>query len=187
MNYSNNEPIKLTRDAYVVAIPAGHAVTLPQGTEVMITQSLGGSYTLLVPTYGGLFRLANRDADAIGKEPTSDAQNARSEALTGEALENEIWQALKTCFDPEIPVNIVDLGLIYDMKISPLPDGQNRVDVKMTLTAQGCGMGASIAMDAQSKLLDLPGVKEADVQVVWDPPWGPEKISPEGRTLLGIH
>jgi metal-sulfur cluster biosynthetic enzyme len=92
---------------------------------------------------------------------------------------------LKTCFDPEIPVNIVDLGLIYDMEISQLADG-SRVDVKMTLTAQGCGMGGSIAADARNKLLDLAGVVEADVQVVWDPPWTPEKISPEGRALLGI-
>jgi metal-sulfur cluster biosynthetic enzyme len=97
-----------------------------------------------------------------------------------------VWQTLKTCFDPEIPVNIVDLGLIYDMRILQLEDG-SRVDVRMTLTAQGCGMGGSIASDARNKLLDLPGVVEADVQVVWDPPWTPEKISPEGRALLGIH
>ena len=158
---------------------------LPQGTEVMITQSLGGSYTLLVPSYGGLFRLSNRDADAIGKETRPEAAS-QGQALTGEALEKEVWQTLKTCFDPEIPVNIVDLGLIYDMQIAQLSDG-SRIDVKMTLTAQGCGMGGSIAADARNKLLDLPGVVEADVQVVWEPPWTPEKISPEGRTLLGIH
>jgi probable FeS assembly SUF system protein SufT len=187
MSYQTDEPIKLTRDCQVVAVPAGHTLMLPQGTEVMITQSLGGSYTVMVPSYGGLFRLSNRDADAIGHEtrPTEGASPS-GEPLTGEALENEVWQALKTCFDPEIPVNIVDLGLIYDMQISPLNDG-SRVDVKMTLTAQGCGMGGSIAADARNKLLDLAGVVEADVQVVWDPPWTPEKISPEGRTLLGIH
>jgi probable FeS assembly SUF system protein SufT len=186
MSYQTDEPIKLTRDCQVVAVPAGHTLMLPQGTEVMITQSLGGSYTLLVPSYGGLFRLSNRDADAIGRE-TRPAESATTGlALTGEALEQEVWATLKTCFDPEIPVNIVDLGLIYDMNISPLDDG-SRVDVKMTLTAQGCGMGGSIAADARNKLLDLPGVVEADVQVVWDPPWTPEKISPEGRTLLGIH
>jgi len=185
MSYQTDEPIKLTRDCQVVAVPAGHTLMLPQGTEVMITQSLGGSYTLLVPSYGGLFRLSNRDADAIGKE-TRPETAAQGQALTGEALEKEVWQALKTCFDPEIPVNIVDLGLIYDMQIAQLSDG-SRIDVKMTLTAQGCGMGGSIAADARNKLLDLPGVVEADVQVVWDPPWTPEKISPEGRTLLGIH
>jgi probable FeS assembly SUF system protein SufT len=185
MSYQTDEPIKLTRDCQVVAVPAGHTLMLPQGTEVMITQSLGGSYTLLVPSYGGLFRLSNRDADAIGKETRPEAAS-QGQALTGEALEKEVWQALKTCFDPEIPVNIVDLGLIYDMQIAQLSDG-SRIDVKMTLTAQGCGMGGSIAADARNKLLDLPGVVEADVQVVWEPPWTPEKISPEGRTLLGIH
>ena len=100
--------------------------------------------------------------------------------------EQQVWDQLRNCYDPEIPVNIVDLGLIYDMQISQLNDG-SRIDVKMTLTAQGCGMGGSIAADARNKLLDLPGVVEADVQVVWDPPWTPEKISPEGRALLGIH
>jgi probable FeS assembly SUF system protein SufT len=186
MSYQTDEPIKLTRDCQVVAVPAGHTLMLPQGTEVMITQSLGGSYTLLVPSYGGLFRLSNRDADAIGRENRPVEGASTSQALTGEALEREVWAALKTCFDPEIPVNIVDLGLIYDMNISELQDGA-RVDVKMTLTAQGCGMGGSIAADARNKLLNLPGIVEADVQVVWDPPWTPEKISPEGRALLGIH
>jgi probable FeS assembly SUF system protein SufT len=186
MSYQTDEPIKLTRDCQVVAVPAGHTLMLPQGTEVMITQSLGGSYTLMVPSYGGLFRLSNRDSDAIGKETRPEGAVAQGQALTGDALENEVWQTLKTCFDPEIPVNIVDLGLIYDMQISQLSDG-SRIDIKMTLTAQGCGMGGSIAADARNKLLDLPGVVEADVQVVWEPPWTPEKISPEGRTLLGIH
>jgi len=192
MDLRPDEPIKLTRDCPVVAVPAGHTLTLPQGTEVMITQSLGGSYTLLVPSYGGLFRLSDRDADAIGREQRSGEGTgegsgpSQGKALTGEALEREIWETLKTCYDPEIPVNIVDLGLIYDMHVDQLADGA-RVDIKMTLTAQGCGMGTSIAADARNKILDLPGVVEADVQVVWDPPWTPEKISPEGRALLGIH
>ena len=186
MNYTGNDPVLLKRDVQVVAIPAGNAVALPEGTEVVITQALGGSYTLLVPTYGGLFRLASKDADAIGKESGAEDAEARRQ-LVGEELEKEIWQTLKTCYDPEIPVNIVDLGLIYDMQVLPLAEGANRVLVKMTLTAQGCGMGASIAGDAQNKLLNIPGVQEADVQVVWDPPWTPEKISPEGRTLLGIY
>jgi probable FeS assembly SUF system protein SufT len=186
MSYQADEPIKLTRDCQVVAVPAGHTLMLPQGTEVMITQSLGGSYTLMVPSYGGLFRLSNRDADAIGHDARPEASAASDQPLSGEELEKQVWSALKTCYDPEIPVNIVDLGLIYDMKIMQLPDG-SRVDVQMTLTAQGCGMGGSIAADARNKLLDLPGVVEADVQVVWDPPWTAEKISPEGRALLGIH
>jgi len=188
MDIRPDEPTKLTRECQVVAVPAGHTLVLPEGTEVMITQSLGGSYTLLVPSYGGLFRLSDRDADAIGREKRTGESSGppHGEALAGEALEREVWQTLKTCYDPEIPVNIVDLGLIYDMHIDQLADGA-RVDVKMTLTAQGCGMGTSIAADARNKILDLPGVVEADVQVVWDPPWTPEKISPEGRALLGIH
>jgi len=165
MSYQTDEPIKLTRDCQVVAVPAGHTLMLPQGTEVMITQSLGGSYTLLVPSYGGLFRLSNRDADAIGRDHRPSEVTASGQALTGEALEKEVWETLKTCFDPEIPVNIVDLGLIYDMRISQLEDG-SRVDVKMTLTAQGCGMGGSIASDARNKLLDLSGIVETDVQMV---------------------
>src|SRR5262245_4396774 len=112
MSYQTDEPIKLTRDCQVVAVPAGHTLMLPQGTEVMITQSLGGSYTLLVPSYGGLFRLSNRDADAIGRETRPAESASTGQALTGAALEQEVWSTLRTCFDPEIPVNIVDLGLI---------------------------------------------------------------------------
>ena len=185
MNYLGSDAITLSRDVQVVAVPAGHTITLPKGTEVGITQALGGTYTLMAPTYGGLFRLSDKDADAIGKVSRAN-EAATAKPLEGAELEGEVWQRLKTCYDPEIPVNIVDLGLIYGMVISPLTEG-SRVDVKMTLTAQGCGMGGSIAADAQGKLLDIPGVKEADVQVVWDPPWTPEKISPEGRTLLGIQ
>jgi probable FeS assembly SUF system protein SufT len=185
MNYLGGDAITMSRDAEVVAIPAGHKITLPKGTEVAITQALGGTYTLMVPTYGGLFRLADKDADAIGKESHAQAATTKT-PLSGEELEKEVWDRLKTCYDPEIPVNIVDLGLIYNMEISPVESG-SRVDVKMSLTAQGCGMGGSIASDAQNKLLDIPGVTEADVQVVWDPPWTPERISAEGKTLLGIR
>src|ERR1041385_2847479 len=142
---AGNDPIKLKRDVQTVAVPAGYAVTLPQNTEVVVTQSLGGSFTLLVPSYGGLLRLASRDADAIGKEVPPEAEAASAQPLTGDALQQRIWDVLKTCYDPEIPVNIVDLGLIYDLKILPLEDEKNRVEVKMTLTAQGCGMGKLIA------------------------------------------
>ncbi len=177
-----DEQVKLSRDCEAVQIPAGHTVTLPQGTVAIITQSLGGTYTLQVPSFGGLYHLAGKDADAIGREPTT----APSAAADGQSLEQQVWEQLKTCYDPEIPVNIVDLGLVYDMQISPLSAGSSRVDVKMTLTAPGCGMGTSIAYDARMKLLDLPGVEEADVEVVWDPPWSPQMISPEGRALLGM-
>ena len=175
------EHIEFTRDCEAVEIPAGHAVVLEKGTEAMITQSLGGTFTLQVPAYGGLFRLAGKDADAIGKEPPPPA-----DATIAGNLEEQIWGALKTCYDPEIPVNIVDLGLVYDMRISAEDAGGNRVDVKMTLTAPGCGMGTSIAADARLKLLGLPGVTEADVQIVWDPPWSPQMISPEGKERLGM-
>jgi len=178
----STEQVELSRDCEVVQIPAGHRVTLPKGTVAIITQSLGGTFTLQVPSYGGLFRLPGADADAIGKEVL--AAQATSSA---DNLETQVWEQLKTCYDPEIPVNIVDLGLVYDMQVAPLADGQSRVDVKMTLTAQGCGMGASIAHDARMKILDLPGVEEADVELVWDPPWSPQMISPEGRQLLGME
>jgi probable FeS assembly SUF system protein SufT len=176
------DQVELTRDCEAVEIPAGHAVVLEKGTEAMIVQSLGGTYTLRVPAYGGLFRIAGKDADAIGKEPT-----AAPDPSTGEGdLEQQVWDQLKTCYDPEIPVNIVDLGLVYDMRVTPEAEGGNRVDVKMTLTAQGCGMGTSIAADARQKLLGLPGVSDADVEIVWDPPWTPQMISPEGKERLGM-
>ena len=180
------DQVKLSRDCEAVQIPAGHTVTLPQGTVAIITQSLGGTYTLQVPSFGGLYRVAGQDADALGKEPTPPQATREPAALSSDDLEAEVWGQLKTCYDPEIPVNIVDLGLVYDMQVSKLPSGNSKVDVKMTLTAPGCGMGASIAHDARMKLLDLPRVEQADVDLVWDPPWSPQMISPEGRALLGM-
>ena len=174
------ERIELSRDIQGVQIPAGHTVLLEKGTEVYITQSLGGSYTVQAPAYGGLFRITSADVDAIGKEPSQSAVVPPQ----GD-LEQQVWDVLRTCYDPEIPVNIVDLGLVYDMRISP-EEGDKQVDVKMTLTAQGCGMGTSIAADARSKLLALPGVADANVEIVWDPPWNPQMISPEGRERLGM-
>src|SRR5262245_37214971 len=153
--------IELSRDCDAVEIPAGTPVVLERGTEVMVTQALGGSFTLRVPAYGGLFRIAGKDADAIGREPLQAP--APSEGGGGD-LEQMVWEQLRTCYDPEIPVNIVDLGLVYDMRISPTTEGQQRVDVKMTLTAPGCGMGVSIAADARLKLQGLPGVSDAEVR-----------------------
>ncbi len=181
----STEQVELSRDCDAVQIPAGHTITLPKGTVAIITQSLGGTYTLQVPRFGGLFRITGTDADAIGKQSEAPASAADSGA--DDSLEAQVWEQLKTCYDPEIPVNIVDLGLVYDMQLSPLGDGASKVDVKMTLTAPGCGMGASIAHDARQKLLGLPGVEEADVELVWDPPWSPQMISPEGRALLGME
>jgi len=178
----NVERVVLSHDCEAVEIPAGRPAMLKKGVEAYITQSLGGSYTLQVPSYGGLFRIAGKDADAIGKPVV--AAPAAAEAAGD--LEQQVWEQLKTCFDPEIPVNIVDLGLVYDMQITPEADGKRRVDVKMTLTAPGCGMGVSIAADAQQKLLELPGVSDANVEIVWDPPWNPQMISPEGKERLGL-
>ncbi len=178
------DEVELTRDCEVVQIPHGIPVTLPKGTQAIITQALGDTYTLQVPRMGGLFRLADRDADAIGKEGKGPAASPAAEA--GSVTEEMVWDELKNVYDPEIPVNIVDLGLVYDMRIEPLASGGNKINVAMTLTAQGCGMGPSIAMDAQRRLEMLPGVEEADVQVVWDPPWNPQMISPEGKEKLGM-
>jgi probable FeS assembly SUF system protein SufT len=175
------ERVEITRDCEAIQIPAGTRVTLEKGIEVFITQSLGGTYTLQFPAYGGLFRVASKDADALGK-----ASEEVSTTVAEGDLESMVWEQLKTCFDPEIPVNIVDLGLVYGMELTPLDDGTQRVDVKMTLTAQGCGMGATIAIDARHKILSIPGISDANVDVVWDPPWNPQMISPEGRERLGL-
>jgi len=177
------ERIELARDCEAVQIPFGHTVTLEKGTDVVITQSLGGSYTVQAAAYGGLFRIAGEDADALGKEPVAAPAEAAADAPD---LERQVWDVLRTCYDPEIPVNIVDLGLVYDMRVTPSASGGNRVDVRMTLTAPGCGMGNFIGADARQKLLALPGVEEADVEIVWDPPWNPQMISPEGRERLGM-
>jgi probable FeS assembly SUF system protein SufT len=183
-----NEWVELSRDCEAVMVPAGHTVLLPQGTKAVVTQSLGGSYTLHVPEYGGLLRISNRDADALGftAAPETEKPADTGEPLPTEQLEPLVWEQLRTCYDPEIPVNIVDLGLVYDMQIQPREDGKSRVDVKMTLTAQGCGMGASIAADAKYKILALPSVDEAEVEIVWSPVWNPNMISPEGRAKLGM-
>jgi probable FeS assembly SUF system protein SufT len=177
------ERVELSRDVEAVQIPAGARSTLEKGCEVIITQSLGGTYTVQVPAHGGLFRIAGKDADALGKTP--EQAQASGPVAAGD-LEAMVWEQLRTCYDPEIPVNIVELGLVYGMEVAKQPDGSQKVDVKMTLTAQGCGMGASIAMDARHKLLALPGVSEANVELVWDPPWNPQMISAEGRARLGI-
>jgi len=174
--------VELARDVEAVQIPAGNAVPLTAGTSVSITQTLGGSFT--VQCSGALFRIAGKDADALGQDAPTESGNKNSK---GDLNEEKIWEALKTCYDPEIPVNIVDLGLVYDMCQDELPDGGNKISVKMTLTAPGCGMGPVIAGDAQSKLLELDGVADASVEVVWDPPWHQSMISPEGRKILGIE
>ena len=186
----NVTSVELARDCEATQIPAGNPLILPAGTQVDITQTLGGTYT--VHAMGGLFRIAGKDADALGIQPDSTsagAADAGTEQLVeaGPVDEKAVWETLKTCYDPEIPVNIVDLGLVYDMNIQPLSDGKSKVSVKMTLTAPGCGMGTVIAGDAQQKLLYLPGIEEAEVEIVWDPPWHQSMITPAGRRVLGLE
>lgn len=176
-----SEEIQLKREVDAIAIPAGTIRKLAAGTEVVITQDLGGTFTVHTPHEGGLFRIQGKDADALGKKVVTETKSTG-----GAAGEDEIWAVLKTCYDPEIPVNIVDLGLIYSLEMKKTDGGGHRVEVKMTLTAQGCGMGPSIAADARQKILSLEGVQEAQVDVVWDPPWGPQMISAEGRKKLGM-
>ena len=183
--HENTEKL-LTRDCSATRIPSGEVITLSKGARVLITQALGGSYT--VATYQGLARVAEKDADALGLERSAASNGATKSELssTGDVDEKMVWDQLKQCFDPEIPVNIVDLGLVYDCQLTKRPEGGTKVDVKMTLTAPGCGMGPAIAHDAQSKLLTIDGVDEADVQLVWDPPWNQSMISEAGRMKLGM-
>ena len=178
----NATSVELARDCAAIQIPVGNVVMLPAGTAVDITQTLGGTYTVHGPH--GLFRISGKDADALGLKQEDAPAPATFE---GPVDEKSVWESLKSCYDPEIPVNIVDLGLVYDMAVEPGPSGGSKVSVKMTLTAPGCGMGATIAGDAQQKILMLPGVEEASVEIVWDPPWHQSMISAEGRRVLGLE
>jgi probable FeS assembly SUF system protein SufT len=175
---------ELARDCEAVQIPHGAEVTLPKGTPVDITQTLGGTFT--VHAHGVLYRIAGKDADALGLQPPVDEKKS-AVVVPAEVDEKQVWEILRTCYDPEIPVNIVDLGLVYDLAIDKLPSNNSRVQVKMTLTAPGCGMGGVIAGDAQQKILSLDGVEEANVEVVWDPPWHQSMISEQGRRVLGLE
>jgi probable FeS assembly SUF system protein SufT len=173
----------LSQDVEATVIPAGDVVTLPQGTEVFITQTLGGNVT--VRTDRGLFRIAREQASAIAGYTPGEAPAAVP--VAGEFNEQSVWEALKSCFDPEIPVNIVDLGLVYDLAIERTPAGAHEVEVRMTLTAPGCGMGPVIAEDARQKIAALPTVESARVHIVWDPQWTPQMISETGRKILGLE
>lgn len=178
----DHREISLSRDCDAIQIPSGNPIVLPKGMEVIITQSLGGTYTVATP--GGLARIELKDGDALGLDPaaTPDTQKTKVEGSTEEA----VWTQLKTVFDPEIPVNVVDLGLIYDCKVDRKESGQNSVLVRMTLTAPGCGMGPAIAADARQKILSIEGIEDAEVELVWDPPWSQSMISEEGRMKLGL-
>ena len=181
-----NRETTLLRDCKATLIPAGDEVMLPAGSVLQITQALGGSLT--VRCRGGLYQIGREDADALGAEFVESLE--KESEVSGE--ENEpfreemVWDSLRSCFDPEIPINIVDLGLIYDLRVENLGQDRYKVGVKMTLTAQGCGMGPAIAADAKAKVEAIPAVEEAEVDIVWDPQWTPHMISPEGRKVLGL-
>jgi probable FeS assembly SUF system protein SufT len=178
------DSVTLTRDVNAVMIPAGTPVTIPQGTEVTITQSLGGTYTVMGP--GVMARIESKDADALGIEKAETGTSAKAATPAGPVDQDLIWEQMKNCYDPEIPVNVVDLGLIYDCKVIPTPEGGNRVEVKMTLTAPGCGMGGVIAGDVESRIRDVPGVTDVSVEVVWDPIWNQSMMSDAARLQLGL-
>ncbi len=178
------ETLLLTRSVDAVQIPSGAPILLEKDRPVVITQSLGGSYTLLYDSRC-LVRLDAKDADAIG-QVSSDASSPEPSAPGAHVDEEMVYGRLRQVFDPEIPVNIVDLGLIYDCQVLPREEGSFEVVVKMTLTAPGCGMGVVIAQDAQSRIRQIPNVSEARVDLVWDPPWNPSMISEQGKMQLGL-
>jgi len=175
----------LTRETAATRIPSGEPIVLAAGSRVVITQALGGSYTIATEL-GGLARINDEDADALGFAPTARPAEPAAASTTGPVEEKAVWDQLRTCYDPEIPVNIVDLGLVYDCLIAQLPGEGARIEVKMTLTAPGCGMGPTIAAEAKSKVLTVPGVADAEVLLVWDPPWNQAMISEAGKMKLGL-
>ena len=180
----SSEPVRFERDCAAVMVPQGEAVTLPAGSVGYITQGLGGSYTVFVE--GNLFRIAGKDADAIGKEPPAELDLPADAG--DEEVEAMVWRQLRTCFDPEIPINVVDLGLVYDVEVKPHPDnsGKRLVEVRMTLTAPGCGMGEILVDDVRSKLEMIPTVAEADVELVFDPPWNQTLMSDVAKLETGM-
>ena len=178
----NSEPVRFERDCAAVLVPQGEVVSLPAGSIGYITQALGGSYTVFVE--GNLFRIAGQDADAIGKDPPQAL--ALEEDAGDDAVEQLVWKQLRTCFDPEIPINVVDLGLVYEAVVRHSDDGQRLVEVRMTLTAPGCGMGDILVDDVRSKLEMIPTVAEADVELVFDPPWNRSMMSEAARLETGM-
>jgi probable FeS assembly SUF system protein SufT len=176
---SGDGQIVLARDCEATQIPSGAKVTLPAGTRVTITQSLGGQFTVTTDQ-GGLFRIAGEDAAALGERAPAAAP-----MVEGPFEAEKVWEQLRTVFDPEIPVNLVDLGLIYRCEAVPLPDGGHRVEIDMSMTAPGCGMGDVLKDDVRRKIQGVPGVREVEVQVVWDPPWDASRMSDAARLQLG--
>jgi probable FeS assembly SUF system protein SufT len=186
MSYGTNESVTLTRDVEASVVPVGTKVTLLKGETAHITQSLGGAYTVVVN--GNMFRIGGQDIDALGKQVEQKPANASHQPRTLEEVEKESWAQMKTCYDPEIPVNIVDLGLIYDCHVEALAGAADRfkVDVKMTLTAPGCGMGPVLQQDVSNKLLMIEEVDEANVELVWDPQWNQGMMTEAAKLQLGL-
>ena len=182
----SSEQKVLTRDVEASVVPIGTKVTLQKGETAHITQSLGGTYTVIVN--GNMFRIESKDSDALGFEAqvAPATTTVTTGPLTQEQLEKKIWESLKTCYDPEIPVNIVDLGLIYDCHLTAAGENSFKADVKMTLTAPGCGMGPVLAQDVQNKLLSLEPIDEANVELVWDPPWNQGMMTEAAKLQLGL-
>ena len=180
------EPVTLKRDCEAAIVPVGDRVVLPEGEQAYVTQALGGNYTVVVQ--GNMYRIADKDADALGMEPQGQAVAGSGEKPeSADELEKVIWEQMKTCYDPEIPVNIVDLGLIYDCHVESLPDNSGyKVDIKMTLTAPGCGMGEYLRQDVQNKVLSIGGVEETNVELVFEPPWDQTMMSEAAQLQLGM-
>lgn len=177
-----NEPVTLARDVSAIIIPVGEHVTLREGTTGFITQALGGSFTVYVE--GNLFRVSGSDADALGKEPVPPPEVP--ENATDADIEAVIWEQLKTCYDPEIPVDIVNLGLVYRCEVTPVGNGERSVSVDMTLTAPGCGMGDVLVEDAREKIAIIPTIAAVRVELVFDPPWNVGMMSDEARLQTGM-
>ncbi len=179
----HNEPVTLQRDCRAVLIPAGEELNLKQGTSGFITQALGGSFTVYVE--GNLFRVAGQDADALGKEPVAPPEVP--ENASDKDIEALVWAQMKTCYDPEIPINIVDLGLIYDCTLGRDAQGDREVAINMTLTAPGCGMGDILVQDVREKVELIPTIERAHVELVFDPPWNQSMMSEEARLQTGMY
>ena len=177
-------PVTVARDCDAILIPAGTHIMLPAGSVVFITQALGGNYTVNVN--GNLAQVGARDADALGFTVEEPDVAQAAEMNTGPVQEELLWEQMRTCYDPEIPINIVDLGLVYECNVTPLADGGNRVDVRMTLTAPGCGMGEFLAEDVRSKLQQVPNVSEVNVDLTFDPPWSQDRMSEAARLETGM-
>ena len=180
---TNQEEIELTRDVTATLIPHGEEFNLSQGEKVTVTHRLGGNFTVM--TLQGMYRIAAKDADALG-ETATDTQPKAQESDQEPASVEQIKENLKSVFDPEIPVNVVDLGLIYRVEIEDIEEKGRVAFVDLTLTAPGCGMGPVIAEDVKGKVLELPGIDDAEVEIVWDPPWTQDLISEEGKMELGL-